>query len=294
MIETWTPVSQPGMDDALLLALRPAVARHPWWRARSRLVAALLRREGVRPPARVLDAGCGWGVTLDHLHRKGYCVLGLDASRPLLTQLDRGDRRLAVADLTLPLPSHERFDAILALDVIEHLDDDAAALRNLARLLAPGGVLIGSVPADPALFGEFDRVQGHRRRYTAARLEAAFAETPLALDRIFHWGAWLEPWLRRRRARPSARPGDSAAAIYARHVQPPPAPVSWALGLAFRSEQRRALLGRLRTGTSLFAVARRDVAEGRGARSNAQSAMICESASAISACPAADGWHQSR
>ena len=58
--------------------------------------------------------------------------------------------------------------------MIEHLDDDAAALASLGRLVRPGGTLIVSVPALPELFSEFDQVQGHRRRYQPDDLRAAF------------------------------------------------------------------------------------------------------------------------
>ena len=123
----------------------------------------------MRPPARVLDAGCGWGVTLAMLERRGYRAVGLDVSQRTLAQLDRErpGRELIEADLSRPIPAAvEPFDAVLALDVIEHLDDDRAVVERLGRLARPsGGLVVVSVPARPELFSEFDRIQGHRRRY---------------------------------------------------------------------------------------------------------------------------------
>src|SRR6267378_830547 len=141
MITTWTRGdANAGMAEAILLELRTVIERHPWWQARSRLTLDLLRSRGIRPPSRVLDAGCGWGVTLDALERRGYQATGLDIARTALEALDRPGRDLVEADLTRPLPAvAERFDAVLALDVIEHLDDDRLAVARLARLVERGG-----------------------------------------------------------------------------------------------------------------------------------------------------------
>jgi SAM-dependent methyltransferase len=262
MITTWSAgVADEHMDEGILLELGAVVRRHPWWRARASLTARLLRRLGVGSPARVLDAGCGWGVTLAMLERLGYRAAGLDVSRRTLEQLDRErpDRELIEADLSGPLPGAvEPFDAVLALDVIEHLDDDRAALEQLGRLARPaGGLVIVSVPARADLFSEFDRIQGHRRRYDPAGLRAAFADTGLAIDRVFWWGAWMVPILRRRRAGASPAAAETPAEAYRRYLRLPPWPGPALLRLAYALEQPWALARRLSTGTSLFAVARR-------------------------------------
>jgi SAM-dependent methyltransferase len=222
------------------------------------MTVALLERVGLRPPARVLDAGCGWGVTFETLEKRGYRCAGLDISRRNLEDLDRADRELIEADLTRPLPPDTPpFDAVLALDVIEHVDDDRATVKNLGRLVRPGGTVAVSVPALPECFTEFDAIQGHRRRYTPQTLQAAFDDIGLVPLQIFWWGQWLVPFLRRQRGRPRARAGESVAETYARYIGLPPWPGPLILRLAFALEQRRALNHKLRTGTSLFAVARR-------------------------------------
>ena len=68
MITTWSEgIADANMDEAILVELAHIVRAHPWWRARARLTLTLLHRLGVRSPARVLDAGCGWGTTLEAL-----------------------------------------------------------------------------------------------------------------------------------------------------------------------------------------------------------------------------------
>ena len=176
----------------------------------------------------------------------------------MLEQLDRTDRVLFVADLSRDLPIDAGgFDAVLALDVIEHIDDDRDAVSKLGQLARPGGVVIVSVPALPELFTEFDEVQGHRRRYLPATLQATFQDSGLKIDQIFWWGQWLVPALRWQRIGKKRLPGDSAAQTYARYLTLPPWPASLVLRLGFAIEKQWALHNKLRVGTSLFAIARR-------------------------------------
>jgi len=261
MIEAWSEGrADENMPEAILVELASVTERHPWWRARARLTIDLLDRLGVRPPARVLDAGCGWGVTLEALDRLGYRATGLDVSQRALERIDRPDRRLVLADLSRPLPTGaeaEAFDAVLALDVIEHLDDDRAAVSRLGALARPGGLVLVSVPALPELFGEFDAIQGHRRRYRPETLTRAFEGSGLLLDRLLWWGLWMVPILRRRRSVALAVPGEPPSTTYLRHLRLPPWPIPTGLRLAFALEHGLALRGLLRSGTSLIAVARR-------------------------------------
>jgi SAM-dependent methyltransferase len=259
MIEHWSQGdADEHMPEEILVDLAAIIRRHPWWRARAVLTLDLLRDLGLDPPAHILDVGCGWGVTLEALEYQGYRAAGMDVSRRTLDALDRPGRRLIEADLTRPMaadvPTH---DAVLALDVIEHLDDDRAAVGRLGSLARPGGCVVVSVPALPDLFGEFDEIQGHRRRYLPEGLRAAFAGSGLEVERVFWWGRWLVPTLARQRARRRMRPWESAADGYRRYLSVPPWPLETVARLAFAMERRRAIRGRLRIGTSLFAVARR-------------------------------------
>ena len=265
MIATWSRgVPDAYMDEAILLDLAGITERHPWWRARASLTIGLLHRFGVKPPASVIDAGCGWGVTLRRLEREGYRATGLDISRKALELLDGPSRDLIEADLAardFPFPE-VRYDAVLALDVIEHLDDDRAAVANLAKMVAPGGIVIVSVPAIPDLFSEFDSIQGHRRRYEPDLLRSAFADSGLVVERISFWGNWLVGPARRSRAGSRARPGDTPSRTYRRYLALPPWPASLAIRALFAIEHPRALRGRVRSGTSLFAVARKPTLRG--------------------------------
>jgi SAM-dependent methyltransferase len=257
MIIRWgAAVSSGAMEDEILVDLAPKIRTHPWWQARAKLAVALLESNGVRPPSRVLDAGCGWGVNLEALEAHGYSVAGLDVSRATLERLDRPDRRLIAASLTdAPPPDAERFDAVLALDVLEHLDEDRVALSHAAQLARPGGLIMVSVPALPALYSEFDEVQGHRRRYDEATFRALFDDVGLRLDRLIWWGGWMIPLIRLRKAMKSRR-GGTPMEVYERYLGLPPAPFRQLMDAAYRRDHGRVLAGKTRRGTSLIGLAR--------------------------------------
>lgn len=262
MIQTWSRGDpSKNMPDDILVELGSIIRRHPWWLARAELTLALLDQQGIGPPASVLDVGCGWGVTLARLEARGYQATGLDISRRALERLDGPGRNLIEADLTQPWPAEvELHDAVLALDVIEHLDDDRAAVAQLARLVCPGGLVVVSVPALPELFSEFDEVQGHRRRYLPETLLGAFEGSGLEAAHPIWWGAWMVPLLKVQRRGHTARPDRGPAESYRRYLAQPPWPGGLLMRLAYRLDHPRTLLGRSRTGTSLIAVARRPLA----------------------------------
>ncbi len=261
MITTWSRgAADENMPEKMLVATLECVRRHPWHHARAKLVLAALRENKIFPPITVAEAGCGWGTNMDVLEKAGYNVTGFDISRQILERIDRPERNLIEMDLKHNLPAgHPRFGALLALDVIEHLDDDRGAICRMAALLQPGGTAIVSVPALPELFSEFDEIQGHRRRYLPDTLRAAFTDTGLTVQKVFWWGAWMVPILRRMR-KPFSKSNKSqeSAKTYLDYLKLPPWPIPIMMNLAYRLEQRKALKGELTAGTSLFAVAVRN------------------------------------
>lgn len=136
-----------------------------WWhRARRSIIEVLLRHAVAGTDNRILDVGAGTGATSLALRRFGR-VLGIDLS-PEAMQIAR-DRGLAVARMdatALALPDAS-FDVVVALDVLEHLENDAACVRELVRVLRPGGVLLVTVPAYNWLWSSHDVANHHVRRY---------------------------------------------------------------------------------------------------------------------------------
>ncbi len=85
------------------------------------------------------------------------------------------------------------FDVVVASDVLEHIDDDARAVQEIARVLQPGGAFIFSVPAHPWLFGPHDAALFHRRRYVERGLRSLVEESGLRIRRLSYWNSTLFP-----------------------------------------------------------------------------------------------------
>jgi len=129
------------------------------------------------PAGHVLNAGCGAGSFTLRLLDAGYDVTSVDASEAFVERVRRlvGDRgAVELADLHALRFEAGAFDAIVCGEVLEHLDDDQTAVREFARVLKPGGVVLASVPANPWRYDWSDHWAGHRRRYTAAGLAERF------------------------------------------------------------------------------------------------------------------------
>lgn len=157
-------MSDPSFRPDRLASIAAAEDVHPWFVARRELVAGLVARERPTGPARIVDVGCGTGRTLTAVTRRGDEGIGLDLLAGQSHAVGgRGD--LVAADVRdLPLATGAA-DVVLALDVLEHVEEDALAAREIARVLTPGGVAIITVPAHQWLWSHRDDDAGHVRRY---------------------------------------------------------------------------------------------------------------------------------
>ena len=225
--------------------------RHWWYRARREVLAALIRR-AVRPPkdAAILEIGCGTGHNLAMLGEFGR----VDAVE--LDEEARGlaEHRLGRKVMSSPLPELSEvrgahYDLVGAFDVIEHIDDDRAALASIASRLKPGGKLVVTVPAHQWMWSAHDVVNHHKRRYSKRRLRELIESSPLRLGKIGYFNSLLFPIAVADRMASKLRGKDDA------DLKLPPAPLNTALERAFAAE--RHLIGRvpLPPGLSLFAVA---------------------------------------
>jgi SAM-dependent methyltransferase len=206
--------------------------KHWWYRARRQVLAALIERKIALPlDARILEIGCGTGHNLDMLKRFGR----VDA-----TEIDGAARMIAserlghaVRDAALPalkgVPDRS-YDLVAILDVLEHVEEDRAALASMAEKLRPGGRILVTVPAHPWMWSAHDEVNHHKRRYTRRSLRAAVAEAGLTLDLLTYFNSLLFP------VAAAARLAGRAAGNRDSDDSLPPAPLNRLFEAVFRSE----------------------------------------------------------
>jgi SAM-dependent methyltransferase len=225
--------------------------RHWWYVARRKIIAALIRRD-IRPPANaeILELGCGTGHNLAMLGEFGHVdALELDDEARSVAE-----KRLGRQVRSAPLPElagvpERHYDLIGAFDVIEHIDDDTAALASIATKLKPGGKFILTVPAHRWMWSAHDVVNHHKRRYSKRSLRKLVESSPLKLEAIGYFNSLLFPVAVAERLSSKLRGKDEA------DLNMPPALLNAALEKVFAAE--RHLVGRLPLppGLSLFAVA---------------------------------------
>jgi SAM-dependent methyltransferase len=181
------------VDPAYGARYQDLYRRHWWWRARE--AAILLELERLRPPAgfgRILDVGCGNGLFFDRLSTLGD-VEGVEPDAALLDPQGPWRRAIHAAPFDDTFRPGHRFGVILFLDVLEHLDDPAAALRQAIALLAPGGVIVCTVPAFQWLWTSHDELNHHRRRYNRPAFRRLAEQAGLTITRERYLFQWLVP-----------------------------------------------------------------------------------------------------
>ncbi|MBI5302862.1 MAG: class I SAM-dependent methyltransferase [Chloroflexi bacterium] len=158
--------------------------QHWWFATRTWSLLNLLDANVSRRDGDVLDIGCGAGNMIHHLARYGR-VKGVEVdARPVAMAQQRGyDVRQGDATRGIPFPDAS-FDLVTALDVIEHVNEDAAIIREASRVLRPGGVLAISTPAFQWLWSYNDVLNGHKHRYTPNELRALVERAGLRVKRL--------------------------------------------------------------------------------------------------------------
>lgn len=181
------------MDQEYELHTHEVEDLHWWYAGRRRVLHEVLAGLDLEPGARILDAGSGSGRNMVELARFGH-VTGIELAEASV----RAARARGVGDVVqgsvdaLPFED-DSFDLAVSLDVIEHLEDDRLALRELRRVVAPGGRLLVTVPAYQWLWSSHDIVNHHHRRYKRATLLAAAQDAGWHLISSTHFNSLLLP-----------------------------------------------------------------------------------------------------
>jgi len=238
------------MDPAYAAVHAEEDRAHWWFQGRRAILLSELARHLPGGDRRIAELGCGSGGMLEALARFGTAV-GVETD-PALREHARA-RGLDVRPGSLPddVPLEAgRWDAVCLLDVLEHVADEAGALRACRRLLAPEGCLMVTVPAYAWLWSRHDELLGHRRRYTTGSLRAVAVAAGFAVERLTYFNTLLAPPIMAVRLARTAlrRPG---------HDLGRPAPlVNRLLARSFAAEARLLRFVSLPFGISVLLIAR--------------------------------------
>jgi SAM-dependent methyltransferase len=160
------------MKDTVYAVEAEIEATHWWFTERRRLFGRLIRGLHLPADARILDIGTSTGTNLRMLRDLGFSRFeGLDSSEEAIRWCaEKGHGKVTTGDVCRLPFADQTFDLVLATDIIEHVDDDATALREICRVLTPAGRALITVPAFESLWGLQDDVSQHKRRYRGSEL----------------------------------------------------------------------------------------------------------------------------
>ena len=177
------------MDRSLRDSLAAVEDRHWWFEGRRVILRDLLKAQDARGP--VLEVGCGNGANLAMLEEFGRLTAVEPDESDRTRASGRGIGRVLQGSLPGHLPVDGPFGTVLALDVIEHVEDDLASVVAMRERLALDGLLVLTVPAYPWLWSDHDRVNGHYRRYTRESLTTLLERADMQVVRVSFFNSFL-------------------------------------------------------------------------------------------------------
>ena len=222
---------------------------HFWFETRREIIANVITNLP-HENCRSIEVGCGDGFVLSRLPGRGW--IGVEQSLRDAMTVCRAHGIAAVVGSGLALPVRDGFDVVAALDVLEHIENDVAALGVWRAALAPGGSLVVTVPAGPELWSRLDEFAGHVRRYTRSGLRRVVEAAGLEIEslRPLFRSLWPIAWLSSR-IRPNGAVTDAAREYSVAR------PVNVLLRAILRLEERLLGSSERGRGTSWLVVARR-------------------------------------
>jgi len=186
------------MDKRLINELEEREKNHYWHKTKRKIIKNVLIKadspKKTTRPKTLLDIGCGAGINLSYFRHSFHCV-GIEPD-PTLAKQARYNSQTTIYQHSLPLdiPSlHNKFDCILLLDVLEHINNDLEALKSIVPLLSKEGIIIINVPALPILWSTHDRITQHKRRYTQQSLQRLINKAGLNTLNNNYWNSLAVP-----------------------------------------------------------------------------------------------------
>ena len=168
--------------------------KHWWFVGRREIILKFAKKISPgRKAVKILDIGCSGGPLLKLLLSQGYShVFGIDISKKAIQLCkERELKNVFLRDGVDSEFDNEKFDLIIASDVLEHTKDDEKSIKEWKRILKRGGVIICFVPALKILWSDHDIKSGHYRRYTKKSLEILFKINNFNIIRSSYWNITL-------------------------------------------------------------------------------------------------------
>jgi SAM-dependent methyltransferase len=246
-----------ALEDTLYRALSRIEADHWFYIGRRHILSRLLEHCRPKGARLALDLGCGTGSNRQTLLSFSERVIGVDlgwGALQLNWPLDSAS--LCQAD-AMNLPFIDRcFDLVVALDLLEHLPDENLGVREMWRILKPGGYLVIFVPAFEWLWSKMDEVARHIRRYDAVQLRRILINHGFLIQRVTYANMLLFPLMIAyrliQRAISFNWDNDSLTELMI-----PPEPINGILGSILRVEAYLVRFINLPVGGTVIAVAQR-------------------------------------
>lgn len=242
------------MDQTLLLSFADLEEHHWWFVVRRRIVEDAIAAAFDLQQASVLEVGCGTGGFARHLGEQhpGWDIRGVEPSEQAACAAN--GRGCCVETGTFQaLPAEDSsVDLVIALDVLEHCEDESAAVAEAMRVLKPGGLFVLTVPALPSLWSSHDVDNAHFRRYTRTTLTGPLAKRGFEIERMTYFNSLLLPvgYLSRWVSRATGSKKTLG-------VQMPSPPVNSIMRAVFSAEASLVERVDLPVGMSLLAVCRK-------------------------------------
>jgi SAM-dependent methyltransferase len=181
------------MEKNFYLQYATVEDKHWWFVARRRILDQVISQIILPIDAKILEVGCGTGGNLRMLSRHGeIAAMELDETACEFAN-QRQVTAVKLGSLPDKIPFADDYDLIVAFDVIEHLDDDLAALSALRSHLKPGGWIILTVPAYQFLWSHHDDINHHKRRYRLQGLQKVVRKADFSIAYGTYFNTFLFP-----------------------------------------------------------------------------------------------------
>jgi SAM-dependent methyltransferase len=238
------------MESSLYPQMAALEKKHWWFSARRTIVDYFLSKLNLPTDTKILEAGCGTGGNLSLLAQYGqvFAIESNEMAREFASQNPDAEVKAGMLPNDIPF-QNEKFDLIVLLDVLEHLEEDARSLQALSGRVKAGGYLVVTVPALPLLWSQHDDKHHHYRRYVKTGLRQLVENADFKIIKLSYFNFFLFPMvlLTRLLQRASKKAQDDLSL---------PSPwFNWLLKKIFASERYLINILSLPIGVSLILIA---------------------------------------